>query len=348
MKKWIIYKIGMDRLNLPDPVSVGIILSYKCSSACDHCMYACSPSWRADWFPVEGLELVLRQIAPKLKASPYGPESVSMNYGLHFTGGEPFLNFNLLVSAVKLAHRLGVPSTFVETNCFWCVDDEDAVKKLTTLKEAGLNGILVSVNPFILEQVPFERTERAVRVSRDIFGENTMTYQEIYYRQFKDLGIRGTLPLDQYLRKCGLALRYAELLPMGRACYRLKHLFVKHPAESFFGESCTPELIRNWHVHVDNYLNYMTGYCGGISMCDARDLSILRQGLDLSERPIIRALTNDIGDLYALAVREFDYKEREEGYISKCHLCVDIRRHIVQRTESFKELQPRELYYHLE
>lgn len=25
-----------------------------------------------------------------------GPEHVSLNHGLHFTGGEPFLNFNLL------------------------------------------------------------------------------------------------------------------------------------------------------------------------------------------------------------------------------------------------------------
>lgn len=311
-------------------------------------MYACSPSWRADWFPEEGLELVLRQIAPKLKESPYGSDGVSINHGLHLTGGEPFMNFKLLVSAVRLAHRLGVPSIFVETNCFWCVDDEDVVKKLMALKEAGLNGILISVNPFILEQIPFERTERAVRVSKDIFGENTMVYQEIYYRQFKNLNIRGTLALDQYLRRGGLALRYAELLPMGRACYRLKQLFLKNPAESFFGESCTPELTRNWHIHIDNYFNYMTGYCGGISICDARDLSILHQGVDLNERPIIRALTDDIRELYTLAIREFGYKEREGGYISKCHLCVDIRKHIVQCTERFKELQPRELYYHLE
>ena len=340
--------MNVDRLYLQDPVSAGVILSYKCSSTCDHCMYACAPSWRADWFSEEGLELVLRKLAPKIQASPYGPDSVSINHGLHFTGGEPFLNFELLVSAVKLARGFGIPSIFVETNCFWCVEDSDAAKKLMRLKDAGLNGILISVNPFILEQVPFERTERAVRVSRDIFGENAMIYQELYYRQFRGLGIRGTLTLDQYLERGGSALRYAELLPMGRACYRLEHLFAKHPAEDFFGESCASELTRNWHVHVDNYFNYVTGYCGGISMCDARDLDALHQGVDLDERPIVRALVKDIEDLYALAVREFDYRERERGYISKCHLCIDIRRHIAQRTDRFKELQPRELYYHLE
>lgn len=338
----------VSKLRIPEPISSGLILSYKCSSTCKHCMYACSPSWRADWLDKKGLELILNQLAPRLQASPYGPGDVSLNYGLHFTGGEPFLNFDVLLSAVEIAHELKIPSTFVETNCFWCVEDQKVREKLKTLKDAGLKGILISVNPFILEQVPFERTERAVRISREVFGKNVMVYQDIYFRQFKSLGIRETLALEQYLDRGGLALHYAELLLMGRACYSLEHLFARYPAKAFFGESCLSELTRNWHVHVDNYFNYMTGYCGGISLGDARDLSMLSQGIDLEERPIIRMLTSDIRDLYAFAVKEFNYKDRERGYVSKCHLCMDIRKHIVQQTDEFTELKPRELYYRLE
>ncbi|MEM2685430.1 MAG: hypothetical protein QXH61_08350 [Candidatus Nezhaarchaeales archaeon] len=32
---------------------------------------------------------------------------------------------------------------------------------------------------------------------------------------------------------------------------------------------------------------------------------------------------------------------------SKCHPCIDIRRHIAQQTDRFKELKPKEFYYHL-
>ncbi|MEM2941141.1 MAG: radical SAM protein [Thermoproteota archaeon] len=338
----------MNRLHIPEPISAGLILSYKCGGTCKHCMYACSPFWRADWLTKNDVELILKQLAPRIKPSPYGREDVSVNHGLHFTGGEPFLNFNLLLDAVKIANRLKIPSTFVETNCFWCTSEEHVKEKLTVLKEAGLKGILISVNPFILEQVPFEQTERAIRIGREVFGENAMIYQETYYRRFKSLNIKGTLTLEKYLEKDKEALRYAELLPMGRACYKLKNLFVKHPAEEFFNESCIRELTRNWHIHIDNYFNYMTGYCGGISLGDARDISSLTQGITLQDKPILRALTTSIRSLYDFAVKEFSYKEKDEGYISKCHLCIDIRRHIVQQTDRLKELQPRELYEYLE
>jgi pyruvate-formate lyase-activating enzyme len=48
--------------------------------------------------------------------SPIGSDRVDLNHGLHFTGGEPFMNFDLLLRLVKIADELGNPSTFVETN----------------------------------------------------------------------------------------------------------------------------------------------------------------------------------------------------------------------------------------
>jgi hypothetical protein len=107
-------------------------------------------------------------------------------------------------------------------------------------------------------------------------------------------------------------------------------------------------LTRGWHIHVDNYCNYMTGYCGGISLGDARDITSICQGIDLNERPILSALATDLKRLFELGVVEFSYKQREEGYISKCHLCVDLRRHMAQETDGFQELRPREFYSHLE
>lgn len=81
-------------------------------------------------------------------------------------------------------------------------------------------------------------------------------------------------------------------------------------------------------------------------MGDARNLDSLLEGIDLDERPIIDALVTDLKKLYEFGVKEFGYKENSEGYISKCHLCVDVRKHVSQQTDEFKELRPRELYYH--
>ncbi len=335
----------MTKLYVPEPFSGGILLSYKCTSRCKHCLYACSPKWKGDWLPEEDAEEILTQLSAKLGGKYRYPGRIGVNQGIHFSGGEPFLNFDLLLKVTEIAHRLGIPSTFVETNCFWCRDDETSREKLRQLKKAGLDGILISANPFVVEQVPFERIKRAARISTEVFHENAIVYQMFFYEQFSSLGLEGTLPFEQYMQQAGYGLRHAELLPGGRVPYKLGHLFKQYPAKHFFAQSCRQELIRDWHIHVDNYCNFVPGYCAGISLGDARDLDAICQGIDLDALPVLEALLTSMEKLYILG-EEFGYQE-QEGYVSKCHLCLDIRRHLV-KLGRFKELRPEEFYEHLE
>jgi len=80
---------------------------------------------------------------------------------------------------------------------------------------------------------------------------------------------------------------------------------------------------------------------------DARDLKSIQE-IDFKQKPIIKLLVSDVEKFFEFAVQEFGYKEQKEGYISKCHLCLDIRRHITRQDGKFKELQPEEFYQHLE
>jgi hypothetical protein len=271
---------------------------------------------------------------------------VGVNDGVHFTGGEPFLNFELLLRLTAMAKGLGIPTTFVETNGFWANDDEPAREKLLALRDAGLDGILVSANPFILEQVPFERTERAARLSREVFGRNAIVYQALFFEQFTLMGLSGTMAFEEYVQRGGQALQHVELFANGRVPYKMAYLFEHHPAEAFFTASCRRELVRDWHVHVDNYCNYMPGFCGGLSLGDARDLDAICGGVDLDRLPVIGALLEGLGALHRLGL-EWGYRERAEGYISKCHLCLEIRRHLARNGE-FEELRPLEMYERFE
>ena len=311
-------------------------------------MYACSPRWEG-WISEEDLQAILSQLAGRIKPSPYGLERVSLNYGLHFTGGEPFLNYELLLKAVGIASELNIPSTFVETNGYWCSDDAVTREKLQLLKDSGLKGILISVNPFFLEYVPFQRTERGVRVAHEIFAENLMVYQSEYYFRFKKLGITGKLSVEDYInvQKEDVGAN-VELFLMGRAAYRLRQYYPKHPPDYFFDEPCRPPFLRNWHNHFDNYGNYLPGYCGGISLGSWRVLNkLLEEGINPKRHPILGFIINrDFKELFRFA-RDFDYPESREGYISKCDLCVDIRKHLVAKQE-FEELKPKEYYSHLE
>jgi len=201
------------KLTVPEPFSAGLLLSYKCNSGCKHCMYACSPKWDEDWVSQEDVEIYLSQLSGKIRPSVYGPDHVDLNSGLHFTGGEPFLNFNLLLRATEIACACNIPSTFVETNCHWCTNDERTEERMRLLKKAGLGGIMISVNPFLLEHVPFERTDRAIRIARRIFGENMLVYQSFFYRQFKKFGITNTLAFVDFIDRAGIgSLNHAEVI----------------------------------------------------------------------------------------------------------------------------------------
>lgn len=334
----------LNKLKIPKPVSAGVLLSYKCSSECKHCIYFSSPRCDADWMSLEEAEKILIKLSGSILGSQFGDEVIGVNSGIHFTGGEPFLNFDLLLDLTKIAHKLTIPSIFVETNCFWAKDDNSVREKLKALKDAGLLGTLISVNPFLLDQIPFEKTDRAVRISREIFGKNVIVYQQFFYEQFRKLGIKGTLPLQDYLTQYSYYLNFIELLPMGRVCYSLGPLFMRYPARNFFGVSCIDEITRDWHVHIDNYYNYIPGFCSGISLGNLRNMDSILSEIDLKNHPILRALTTDIKNLYDFGKSEFNYKERAEGYISKCHLCFDIRKSIAGQTKEYSELKPMELY----
>lgn len=325
------------------------MLSYKCTAACRHCMYACSPTWDADWISEADLMRGLAQLAPHIAPGPWGPETISLNHGLHFTGGEPFMNFPLLLRAVEMAHELGIPSLFVETNGYWCRDDEIARERLNALRAAGCRGILVSVNPFYAEYVPFERTERCIRASGEVFGRNVMVYQAEYYARFKELGVQGRMSLDEYQQRAGgerLAER-VELFLMGRAARRLRDLYPTYPARRFFGQPCRPHFLRGWHNHFDNYGHLVAGYCGGISLGSWFDLDeLIEEGIDLDEHPVLGYLVaEDIAGLLHFG-RGLGYEPPSSGYLSKCDLCLDLRTYLVARN-GFAELVPRAFYAHL-
>lgn len=336
----------MRTLRLPQPVSAGILLSYQCPCTCKHCMYACSPTWESDWISPQDLDRILDPLSTMIPGNPDAPV-LSLNTGLHFTGGEPFLNYPLLLNAIARARDYRIPARFVETNSFWCTDDTTVRRRFSQLRAAGLDGILISVNPFVLEYVPFRHTRRAVTHGHAVFRQGLMIYQSYFYQVFQHLGLHDTLPLTTYLHRDPLGLQRVELLPMGRASYTLGPMFPRYPAHHFFGQACRRELTRNWHIHIDNYGNYIPGYCGGISLGDARHLeALVDTGLDLAQFPLVDALVTDLSHLYWLGIREHGYQERAGGYVSKCHLCVDIRAHIAAQTTQYRELRP-PLYYRL-
>lgn len=334
----------MKKLKIPPFTSGGLMLSYQCSSSCRHCIYASAPGWK-DWMTEQDIGHYLaqiKQLAPQQR-------------GLHLAGGEPFLNFDLALRAVELCIEYGVPLQYVETNAFWCEDDDLTGYQFTMLRESGLPAILISVSPFHNEFIPFERTHRAINIAREIYGPyNVLIYTGYFFEQLQDYNPQVKIPFNRYLNTIGhenAAQSFVEhfgLVPCGRAASRLNFLYQKHPAEAFFNNNCLAEFTNPEHIHIDPYGNYIASFCAGISLGDAHKLGNIFEGIDLQARPIIEILaTTGVEGLLKLAQDQFDFQISQQGYIAKCHLCQDIRVHIVQMTDQFEELTPVEFYRHL-
>ncbi|MCS7232186.1 MAG: radical SAM protein [Elusimicrobiota bacterium] len=333
----------MEKLHIPKPISCGIFLTYRCSAICRHCVYASSPKWSSDFLDKKNVEILLKLLSKWLPKSSY----ITFNAGIHFSGGEPFLNFDLLVEFIKIAKNYNIFPVLVETNCFWAKDKQTSIKKLSQLKSAGLDGILLSINPFVIEYVKLKNIKIAYETSLEIFGySGVILYQDIFYEILQKSNISSILKFEEFIQKFGhTPLKYMELLPMGRATYKLQNLFKKYPKETFFHENCLKEFQNPYHIHIDNYGNYIPSFCAGISL---NNIFETKEPLDvnLKEKPIISALCKSLEELYYIA-KQFNYQQKSQGYISKCDLCLDIRKQIISKTDEFKELTPKDYYYNL-
>jgi hypothetical protein len=272
-------------------------------------------------------------------------------FQIHVTGGEPFLNFPLLLESVQLAAQWGIPR-YVETNASWCLREVDVVEKFTALREARLNAILISCSPFHAEKIPPARTLLAITKALEIFGrQNVIVYLPHWIEQIQIFDVEKPTPLEQYVEKFGLE-RAGKMLwdgyniiPAGRSGYRLGHLTEKHQASAFKGENCFMEILYAHHSHLDLYGNYISWFCGGLAIGDWHNLPQILNDFRVRRFPPLVDILVGRGPfgLFELGKQDYSYQELLDGYAGKCHLCVDVRKHLSQQGD-FQELRPKEFY----
>lgn len=326
------------------PEDVGIILTYRCHSRCAHCLYNCGPAWGKD----DAMDSdTLRQALEAITLWPQHPQ-------VHLTGGEPFLHFDLLLAGARIATELGI-SAYVETSASWCTDEDQARDRFQALRQAGLQAVLISCSPFHAAHIPPARTLQAIHAARQVFGaQRVMVYLAHYLPLLQRLGLEQPIPLETYEatygpEEAGRLLWHSHgLISGGRAGYALGHLVDKHPAAAFSGETCAGELLHAHHSHFDLYGNYISGFCGGLAVGDWHDLPQVLDDFQAGRYPVAVDVLIEQGPygLYHMAQRDYDYQPLEEGYTGKCHLCVDIRKHLVHSGD-FPTLRPEAFYDHI-
>ena len=110
---------------------VHLLLTYRCTRACDHCFVHASPSARGT-FTRARLAEVIEQTA-----------DLGTVEWVYFEGGEPFLHYPLLLEGLALARASGF-LTGVVTNAYWASGRDDALLWLRPLRDLGVADFSVS------------------------------------------------------------------------------------------------------------------------------------------------------------------------------------------------------------
>lgn len=322
--------------SIPPLISGGIMLSYRCTNACRHCLYRSGPHMPDVWMEPPMIERVADALAHERRLS-----------SVHIAGGEPCLRPDLVEAALRIFAKSEIHVEYVETNAAWCDDKTQTVEILGRFKAAGLSAILVSVSMFHNEFVPFRNTKNCIAAAAEVFGDSGVI---VYLPQIYSLLMRmpddGTHTLAEFCRWAGLREFGGELpqlyavIPSGRAPEALRKCYVPVRADVFRNEHCHDDLKCTTHFHIDRHGNLFTGLCPGIAPAD---IGNLHPAISDSDCPIFSLLAKKGPyGLMTMAMSKYGY-EPEDGYVSKCDLCYKTRKFLREHGD-FRELRPSEYY----
>jgi len=324
----------MKSLTINHLESGGLITNYYCSSQCRHCLYACSPRWEKKYIKIPEARETFSKIF-ELGC-----------YSIHIGGGEPFLNIESLKQVLKTAYEENIRIEYVETNSSWYRDRAETVETLAALKKFGLSTLLISMSPFHNEYIPFSKVKGVLEACEEA-GVYTFPWVQNFYDDINSFDDTKPHSLDEYLQAFGPD--YLRQVPSrvwmhmgGRAITLFQESLPGIDTEEIIASSqpCD-ELADVTHFHFDCFGNYLPGLCSGMAI--AR--SDLGKPLDSGKYPFITILHEQgIGALLEYARREHEFISKNH-YISKCHLCLDIRKYLVLAMNvQSADLAPEEFY----
>ena len=305
----------------------GVMANYRCTAACRHCLYACSLD-RTDGYITKA---VAESVASLLCNA--GCRSV------HIGGGEPFLNFEGLLSLVRILTNAGVRVEYIETNAYWASDKERCKKYLKELLRAGADTLCISLDPFHAEYVPLELPVSLARSCQSA-GFGYFLWQERYLPMMARLDrrkVHSRAEMEELISP-GYILETAKSYGLhlgGRALSIEAEFSENKPVSAVINNNPCRSLVSGGHFHVDMFGRYIPPGCTGIAI----PLDEAVNGIPDGKYPVYEALlSGGIGALMEYAT-EKGFSADEKGYPSTCALCFNIRHWLCEHAPS-PELDP--------
>jgi len=256
------------------------------------------------------------------------------------------LNIDGLSDVLEVANQAGIHIDYVETNSSWFIDEDSAIGILKKLRNRGLNTLLISISPFHTERIPFYKVKGVLTACRKA-GISIFPWIEEFYYEIDRLDDHKTHSLEEFTELFGED--YLKNIPLrywihfgGRALKTYaKYLPLKPLEEILISNDRCIELTDTSHFHIDLFGNYIPGLCSGLAI----HTEDLHDELNKETYPVINLLyEKGIKGFHDMAVSDYSFKHND-SYLSKCHLCFDIRRYLVlQKGIKSSELEPVDFY----
>ena len=284
-----------------------LLLTYQCTSECDHCFVWGSP-WARATMPLSMIQEILDQA-----------DELGTVRSVFFEGGEPFLYYSTLLEGIRLATARG-HWTGIVSNAFWATSRQDAFRALSRLVQAGLQGIQLSADRLHSPLKNDPRPRFAAEAAKELG-----IYQGIIAVEKP-----ATEARPSEVQRKGEPIQGGDICFKGRAAELLTEGLIRIPWESL--DLCPyEELVSPRRAHIDPYGN--VHICQGLLMGNLRKtpLSELAASYCADEHPIAGQLVS--GGPAKLA-KTFDLP-MEEGYVDACHLCYRARSRLRARYPNY-------------
>ena len=198
-------------------MKLAILMTARCNAACSHCSTSCGPR-RDEHLSRDELFALMDQ------SMALSPDQADHEFML--SGGEPFLDYDLLLALVAHGKNRGASVTCV-TNGYWASSHERALELLAPLQAAGLTALAVSSSRFHQPYIKPRRVERVLAAARELGLHCTLKYVRVRSDEASEAEVRQwalqagaavvqdfpllphlrdgkSLPEEEYLREPGL------------------------------------------------------------------------------------------------------------------------------------------------
>jgi len=318
--------------NLKNIPFLSFIISYNCTNECKHCALQGSPNQDKTTIELEDVRRCLEDITSNYLISEVG-----------FFGGEPLLNFDLLISLIEEVKSFGIHKIGLPTNGYWGKNESLAKDYAQKLKKAGLFRISFSVDAFHQEFISIDTIKRALRAAQEAGIEwIAVLSQYLGSQDEKNVFNEQTKAMTDELSKEFEFFHQinSELNVLGRATSELTSYF---PMTAALSDKCMVFKVPMFMIDPNGWVFHHS--CHGICIGNAKkqSLSKIINEFKYRKHPIIGkvAAKGGLQNLVDMAI-EKGY-EPLSGYADKCHICSSVRNFL--RPYYPNILEPSNLYF---